>query len=119
MGSSEKVFCRESGHQWPDLDDASAFESWPFGTHCARRRVAPHNSPKNKKWKALPSGLYSWLQKFSFFYFSKCVWIFLEFFEPPRGRERAQNVPPGTGFRTPKYRQNPASGGPIGGKNTV
>ena len=36
---------------------------------------------------------------------------------PPRGRERAQNVAPGTGFRTPKYRPNPANGGPIGGKN--
>ena len=36
----------------------------------------------------------------------------------PRGREWAQNVPPGASFRTPKYRPNPASGGPIGGKNS-
>ena len=30
--------------------------------------------------------------------------MFLDFFGPPRGRERAQNVPPGAGFRTPKFR---------------
>ena len=38
---------------------------------------------------------------------------------PPRGRGWAKNVPPGTSFRTPKYRPNPASGDPIGGKNAV
>ena len=29
----------------------------------------------------------------------------------------AQNVAPGANFRTPKYRPNPANGGPIGGRN--
>ena len=41
----------------------------------------------------------------------------LDFFGSPRGREWAQNVPPGTSFRTPKYRPNPASGDPIGGNS--
>ena len=40
-----------------------------------------------------------------------------DFFGPPRGRERAQNVPRGTSFRTPAYRPKPANGGPIGGKS--
>ena len=43
--------------------------------------------------------------------------IFRAVFGPPGGREWAQNVAPGTSFRTPKYRPNPANGGPIGGKN--
>ena len=43
--------------------------------------------------------------------------FFRAVFGPPGGREWAQNVAPGTSFRTPKYRPNPANGGPIGGKN--
>ena len=49
--------------------------------------------------------------------FPKSFWSFSCFFLPPRGREWAQNVAPGASSRTPKYRPNPANGGPIGGRN--
>ena len=49
-------------------------------------------------------------------YNKKCLGLF---FGTPRGRDWAQNVPPGTSFRTPKHRPNPANGGPIGGQKFV
>ena len=42
--------------------------------------------------------------------------IFRAVFGPPGGPESAQNVAQEHSFRTPKYRPNPANGGPIGGK---
>ena len=44
-------------------------------------------------------------------------WKKLVFLAPPWGPEWVQNVAQKTSFRTPKYRPNPASGGPIGGKS--
>ena len=64
------------------------------------------------------TGLSSWLIFLIILNVSKNCVFFLDFLGPPRGREWAQNVPPVTGSRTPKYRPNPASGGPIGGENT-
>ena len=47
----------------------------------------------------------------------KSIWSFCFFWGPPWGPGWAQNVAQKTSFRTPKYRPNPANGGPIGGKN--
>ena len=52
-----------------------------------------------------------------FWIFPKGV-LFRDFLGPRWDRGWAQNVAPGAGFRTPEYRPNPASGGPIGGKDT-
>ena len=49
--------------------------------------------------------------------FQKSVLLFSGICWPPWGREWDQNVPLGAGFRTPKYRPNPANGGPTGCKN--
>ena len=44
------------------------------------------------------------------------VCVFSVRFWPLWGPRFGQNVAPRTSFRTPKYRPNPANGGPIGGK---
>ena len=65
----------------------------------------------------VPSGLNNWLLDPRIFGISPTsVWIFFCFLGAPWGPEWAQNVGQKTSFRTPKYRPNPANGGPIGGK---
>ena len=41
----ETIFFRETGRHWPDLDDAPAFRSWPFGAHFGK--VSAPGGPGN------------------------------------------------------------------------
>ena len=49
----------------------------------------------------------------------KVLRFFGAVFGPLGGRGWAQNVALGASFRTPKYRPNPANGGPVGGEKPL
>ena len=96
---------------WPSLN------SCPWGA-CGHQRLQLKGGEGG--CRLVPFGVNSWLQrgcKNKEFHKQRLDSLGV-FFGPPRGQERAQNVPPRTSFRTPKYHPNPANGGPIGGKNT-
>ena len=105
---SKTDFCHQSGRHWPDLDDTLGFESWSPGPH-----FGPIPGPRGAQKR--PEKSQKLLGNFHGFQTSEFC-VFRVRFGPPGRARLGQNVAPRTSFRTPKYRPNPANGGPTGGE---